>query len=315
MKEMSQAEEVVQKHIDGMREALADVDPGDNEQAAGLLNSIERSLQMFEDRLVAKGMSLDEIKSDVNENPTDVEAISLYTTKISMVFSEDLNEDTEKMESFVETEADFVVSHAEKAEASEVKLAYQRAGMVLQSAGQEIERLKAYDKLVGQEMKPIDAEAWVNGEGFTMEELKGKVVLLDFWAVWCGPCVASFPHLVEWQEEYGDQGLQIVGVTRYFNFEWPEGAEGPGQAEGEVPPEKEQAMLDKFAAEYGLQHPTVLLNEPDPFYEYYAVSGIPHFVLIGRDGKIHKVRGGISEARAKALEEEIQKLLDQPAPE
>ncbi|WP_207394861.1 TlpA family protein disulfide reductase [Bremerella alba] len=315
MKEMSQAGDVAQTHIDGIRESLANVDPGENEQAAGLLNSIDRSLEMFEFRLLAKGLTLDEVKAKVTDSPNDVEAISLYATKIGMVLSEDLVGNIEKMESQVETEADFIVSSAENAEASEVKIAYQKAAVVLQSAAQEIERLKAYEKIVGEPMKPIDAEAWVNGDGFTSEELKGKVILLDFWAVWCGPCVASFPHLVEWQEKYGDEGLQIIGITRYFNFDWPEGAEGPGQAEGEVPPAQEQAMLDKFTAEFELKHPTALVADPDEFYSYYAVSAIPHFVLIGRDGKIHKVSGGISESRAKALEEEIKKLLAEPAPE
>lgn len=316
MKEMSGPSDIAQKHIDGIRESLVGVEPGDNEQAAGLLNSIDRSLKVFEFRLVAKGFTLDEVKSKVTENPSDVEAIDLYAVKVGMVFSEDMNEDIEKMESFVDTEAKFLVSNAEKVEASEVKIAYKKAAMVLQSAAQDIERYKAYAKIVGEPMQPIDAQAWVNGDGFTPEELKGKVVLLDFWAVWCGPCVAGFPHLVEWQEKYGDDGLQVVGITRYFNFDWPEDAEGPGQVEdAEVPPAQEEAMLDKFTAEYDLKHPTALVADPDDFYDYYAVSVIPHMVLIGRDGKIRKVIGGISESGIQALEEEIQKALAEPAPE
>ncbi|WDI44327.1 TlpA family protein disulfide reductase [Bremerella sp. P1] len=315
MHEMSGPSEIAQKHIEGIRESVADVDPGDNEQAAGLLNSIKRSLEAFEFRLVAKGLSLDEVKATVTKDPANTEAINLYIVKLGMTFMEDMNEDIEKMESFVKTENDFIDANVEKVEASDVKITYRKAGVVLQSATQEIERLKAYAELVGKEMLPIDAQAWANGDGLSAEDLKGKVVLLDFWAVWCGPCVASFPHLVEWQEKYGKDGLQIVGITRYFNFNWPEGAEGPQQGEGQVPPTEENAMLDKFTAEHNLKHPTAVLDDTDAFYSYYAVSGIPHFVLIGRDGKIHKVNSGISESRAKKLEEEIQKLLDESAPE
>lgn len=309
LKEMSGPVDVAQKHIEGIRESIANVDPGDNEEAAGLLNSINRSLEVFAFRLVAKGISLDDIKAKLTKDPTDKEAIDLYSTKIGMVFTEDMEDDIAKMESFVETESGFIAANVEKVEPSELKIAYRKAGVVLQSAAQEIERLKAYQELVGKEMLPIDAQAWANGDPLTAEDLKGKVVLLDFWAVWCGPCVASFPHLVEWQEKYGKDGLQIVGITQYFNFNWPDGAEGPQQGEGQVPPAEENAMLDKFTAEHGLKHPTAVMDESEEFYNYYAVSGIPHFVLIGRDGKIHKVNSGISESRAKSLEKQIEKLL------
>lgn len=315
IQEMSQEGDAAQKHIEGLRKAIADVDAGENQQADGLLRSITRTLEHFEDRLVAKNMTLDQVKAKLDNAPADLEAIGLYTTKVNMVFAEDMNEDIEKMEAFIKSEADYLVGHAEKAEESDVQIAYKKAGIVLQSAAQQVERLKTYQALVGKEMLPIDAEAWANGDGFTAEDLKGKVVLLDFWAVWCGPCVASFPHLVEWQEKYGKDGLQIIGVTRYFNFEWPEDADGPQQADGEVPHAEEVAMLDKFTAEHSLKHPTALLADPAPFYQFYAVSGIPHFVLIDREGKIRKVNAGISEARAKSFEDEIQKLLAEPAPQ
>jgi len=315
IQEMSQEGDAAQKHIEGLRKAIADVDAGENQQADGLLRSITRTLEHFEDRLVAKNMTLDEVKAKLDNAPADLEAIGLYTTKVNMVFAEDMNDDVEKMEAFINSEADYLVAHAEKAEESDVQIAYKKAGIVLQSAAQQVERLKTYQALVGKEMLPIDAEAWANGDGFTAEDLQGKVVLLDFWAVWCGPCVASFPHLVEWQEKYGKDGLQIIGVTRYFNFEWPEDAEGPQQADGEVPHAEEVTMLDKFTAEHSLKHPTALLADPAPFYQFYAVSGIPHFVLIDREGKIRKVNAGISEARAKSFEDEIQKLLAEPAPQ
>src|SRR5438093_7978438 len=53
----------------------------------------------------------------------------------------------------------------------------------------------------------------INGKAMKLSELKGKVVLIDFWAVWCGPCVASIPTLREWQDEYKDRGFVVLGVT------------------------------------------------------------------------------------------------------
>ncbi len=55
-------------------------------------------------------------------------------------------------------------------------------------------------------------KGWKNGGTVTLEELRGKVVLLDFWGYWCGPCVAGMPTLMEWHEKYADDGLVIIAV-------------------------------------------------------------------------------------------------------
>ena len=77
-------------------------------------------------------------------------------------------------------------------------------------------------KVVGEQAAPLNVEMWVNGEPLKPEDLQGKVVLLDFWAVWCGPCVATFPHLREWHEKYAEKGLVMVGLTTYYGFRWDE---------------------------------------------------------------------------------------------
>jgi thiol-disulfide isomerase/thioredoxin len=75
--------------------------------------------------------------------------------------------------------------------------------------------------LIGQPAFPLETAAWVNGDPLTDADLKGKVVLLDFWAVWCGPCIACFPHLRDWHEKYADRGLVIVGLTKYYSCRRP----------------------------------------------------------------------------------------------
>ena len=65
--------------------------------------------------------------------------------------------------------------------------------------------------------KPFPAPAWtlqdVNGKAVSSDQLKGKVVVLDFWATWCGPCRFEIPGYIELQKKYGDAGLAIVGVS------------------------------------------------------------------------------------------------------
>lgn len=66
--------------------------------------------------------------------------------------------------------------------------------------------------LQGQPAPPLSIASWANTEGVNWEQLKGQVVLLDFWGVWCAPCRAAVPHLKELQAAHKDKGLTIVAV-------------------------------------------------------------------------------------------------------
>jgi thiol-disulfide isomerase/thioredoxin len=58
----------------------------------------------------------------------------------------------------------------------------------------------------------------VSGAPLTDSDVKGKVVILDFFAVWCRPSIETFPELAKWREKHGDQSLVIVGLTKYYNI-------------------------------------------------------------------------------------------------
>src|SRR5213082_98709 len=78
------------------------------------------------------------------------------------------------------------------------------------------EKADPHADLIGKPAPEIPGDFALNGKPTKLADLKGKVVLLDFWAVWCGPCVATFPHLREWNKEYKDKGLEVLGVTSYY---------------------------------------------------------------------------------------------------
>ncbi len=71
-------------------------------------------------------------------------------------------------------------------------------------------------KLVGQPAPEIEVKEWISGEPATLAALRGKVILLEFWATWCKPCEQMFPKLKQLADEYGARGLNIIALTRHY---------------------------------------------------------------------------------------------------
>jgi thiol-disulfide isomerase/thioredoxin len=170
--------------------------------------------------------------------------------------------------------------------------------------------------MIGKPAPELTGDFSFNGMTPKLSDLKGKVVLVDFWAVWCGPCIATFPHLREWQKEYGKEGLEILGVTRYYEkYDFDKGtgklktAAGGGLNAGQ-----EQAMLKDFVAHHKLEHRIMTMSKDEwnkVVNKDYRVTGIPTAVLIDRKGIVRMVRVGSGQANADALKAEIKKLLAQ----
>jgi Thiol-disulfide isomerase and thioredoxins len=175
-----------------------------------------------------------------------------------------------------------------------------------------IDKGREYSALVGKDAAPLVAKAWVNGTPLTDADLKGKVVLLDFWAIWCGPCINTFPHLREWNAKYADKGLVMIGMTSFYEYKWDD-AEGycaRAAKDEEITPEQELSMLEKFANYYQLKH-RFAVNERDnrELAEYYGVSGIPHVVVIDRQGKVRMIRVGSGKQNAEDIGNLLAELL------
>jgi len=198
-----------------------------------------------------------------------------------------------------------------KPENKQVADRLKQTGSLLSSLALRIRREKIHAELIGQSWTPIQNAAWVNGSTLIPEELQGKVVLLDFWAVWCGPCIATFPHLRDWHDRYGDRGLVIIGVTNHYGYGWDEVNERPVRVEN-LSHADEQAAMVQFARHHKLAH-TFAVMPDNELSRKYGVTGIPQAVVIDRAGKVRLIRVGSGEPNAKDLEEAIQAALAEPA--
>jgi thiol-disulfide isomerase/thioredoxin len=126
----------------------------------------------------------------------------------------------------------------------------------------------------------------LDGRTLRLSDFRGKAVLLNFWATWCGPCKIEMPWFVELQNQYASQGFQIVGVAM---------------------DDASKEDIGKFAKDMGVNYP-ILIGKESVGDEYGGVPALPESFLIGRDGKIvDKILG----LRGKAeIEDAIKKTLD-----
>ncbi len=124
----------------------------------------------------------------------------------------------------------------------------------------------------------------VGGNTLQLSSLRGKVVLLDFWATWCDPCREEIPHFVELQRKYGSDGLQIVGVSMDDSID----------------------PVRPFAEKFHINYPIVMGNAKVGEL-YGGVLGLPIAFIIGRDGRIY--RKHIGATNVTVFQNEITALL------
>jgi thiol-disulfide isomerase/thioredoxin len=180
---------------------------------------------------------------------------------------------------------------------------YRQSERLFASMGIEEASVKS-DKAVAVEARPlppeIKATEWIDQKPVKLSDLRGQVVLLDFWAPWCGPCISTFPTLRDWHQKYKDKGLVILGMTNYF-----------GEAEGrEMTPPEELDYYRRFKKKFRLPYGIAIENGSENDINY-GIASIPTTFLIDRRGRVRFISLGAGEDEAEEIESMIKRLLDE----
>jgi thiol-disulfide isomerase/thioredoxin len=148
--------------------------------------------------------------------------------------------------------------------------------------GTENER-QAHEGLVGKPMPPLHLSGWRNGE-LSPTDLKGKVILIDFWATWCAPCIAAFPDNSALYAKYKPRGLEAIGVCTNIM----------------------QENYDKILNEKKPTYP--MARDPESkTADAWSAKSYPTYAMIDRKGNLRAI--GLKH---EYVERVIQSLLDEP---
>lgn len=133
----------------------------------------------------------------------------------------------------------------------------------------------------------------VDGTNISTDALKGKILVVDFWATWCGPCMQMVPHMVEMNQKYGAKGLQIIGISL----------------------DEDRAAMLQITKQKGMTWPEYFdgTGWDNKFWKQYGANGIPFTVLVSPQGKVlyagHPA-AGLDGAIEKAFKDDPPQLVD-----
>ncbi|HRH44559.1 MAG TPA: TlpA disulfide reductase family protein [Pyrinomonadaceae bacterium] len=159
-------------------------------------------------------------------------------------------------------------------------------------------RDKHYQLLGEPAPELVEINAWLPAENKSLASLRGKIIVMDFWATWCGPCFEAFPYLSEMYQNQRQEGVEVLGITRLY-----------GQAEGaEADAKTEIEYLKKFKEKEKLPY-SFVVAENNTNQIVYGAGTIPTAVIIDRKGIVRYIETGSNPTRGEEIQAVVKKLL------
>jgi thiol-disulfide isomerase/thioredoxin len=192
--------------------------------------------------------------------------------------------------------AEVVRAVAERAVGETVEIAYLRAPATEQTARAVLARLPSPDDMMRMDLLGAFAPEWKHVQGVSgavpssMAALRGHVVVLDFWATWCGPCRIVMPKLSVLQQRYGAQGLRVVGLST-----------------------EDADDVAAFAQHVSVAYPIAVDTQSETTRDY-GVSSLPTLVVVDKRGVVRDVSVGYDPGEDAQLEAMLRGLLAEATP-
>ncbi len=155
----------------------------------------------------------------------------------------------------------------------------------------------------GKAAFPISAPTWLNSSPLKLEEMKGKPVVVLFWAPWCTYCRALMPNIVKIYNENKDSGLTVIGYTRLYGSYRDDLGD-----KGKVTKEEEIENIKNHLARHNMQFPIAIAEEKS-VSDSYKITGIPTMIFISKKGKINYIK--IGGGNIPFIKDKIKTLLQE----